>query len=249
MKANFYTESVLYWTVKKVSKLAQKLPPEWNVRIGAAAGTLLYYALPGRQRVALDNLRGAFGKGYTPAEYQRMIRALFQNFGRMFMEVAAIPAMDRATVDRWVMVAPSCRERLEKALALGKGVIFITGHFGNWEMISITGALHGYPTLVLAREQGWPKLNRMLTDVRESKGCRVVTKGFPVRELIQGLRDGRIVGILADQDGGRNGVLSPFFGRLASTAPGTVALAVSTGAPILPVVVGPLPSRHRTRGS
>ncbi len=235
MKSNFYTESVLYWLAKKVSALAQKLPPEWNVRVGAAAGTLLYYALPGRQAVALDNLRAAFGRTITSADYHQIVKSIFQNFGRMFMEVAAIPAMDREYVDRWVAPAPGSRERLEKALAMGKGVIFMTGHFGNWEMIPITGALHGYPTLVLAREQGWPKLNRMLTDYRESRGCRVVTKGFPVRELIQGLREGRIVGILADQDGGPNGVLSPFFGRLASTAPGTIALSLNTGAPILPV--------------
>ena len=246
MKANFYTESVLYWIAKKVSALAQKLPPEWNVRIGAAAGAVLYYTLPGRQEGALDNLRAAFGGIYTPAEYRRMVRAVFENLGAMFMEVAAIPAIDRDYVDRWVTPASGSRERMEKALAKGKGVIFITAHFGNWELIPITGALHGYPTLVLAREQGWPKLNRMLTKYRESRGCRVVTKGFPVRELIQGLKEGRIIGILADQDGGKNGILSPFFGRLASTAPGTVALSLNTGAPILPVfmvrIEGPMHS-------
>ncbi len=235
MKASFYTESILYWLVKRVSQAAQKLPPEWNARVGAAAGVLLYYLLPGRRVVARDNLRAAFGSLYTPAEYNGLIKDLFRNFGRMFMEVAAIPAIDRDYVDRWIGIAPGCRERMEEALAGGKGVLFITGHFGNWEFISLTGALHGYPTLVLAREQGWPKLNRLLTEYRESKGCKVVTKGFPVREMIQGLREGRIVGILADQDGGKNGLFSPFFGRLASTAPGTIALSLSTGAPVLPV--------------
>ena len=171
------------------------------------------------------------------------MKALFQNMGRMFMEVAAIPAIDRAYVDRYVRIAPGSQERLDRELAKGKGVLFLTGHFGNWELIPVTGALYGYPTLVLAREQGWPKLNRMLTEYRESKGCRVVTKGFPVRDLIQGLKEGRIVGIVADQDGGKNGVLSPFFGRLASTAPGMIALALSTGAPVLPVFM------VRTRGA
>ncbi len=237
MKANFFTESVLFWLAKKTSAAAQRMPPAWNVGVGAAAGSLLYALLPGRRVVARDNLRAAFGSNYTPAEYERIIKGLFQNLGRMFMEMAAIPAIDREYVEQWVKIAPGSRERLEKALSAGKGVIFLTGHFGNWELIPITGALHGYPTLVLARQQGWPKLNRLLTEYRESKGCRVVTKGFPVRELIQGLKEGRIAGILADQDGGRNGVFAPFFGRLASTAPGTIDLSLSTGAPILPVFV------------
>ncbi|MDO8730198.1 MAG: ELM1/GtrOC1 family putative glycosyltransferase [Candidatus Omnitrophota bacterium] len=244
MKANFFTESILFWLVKKTSAAAQKLPPAWNVGVGAAAGLLFYCLLPGRRVTARDNLRAAFGSHYTPAEYDRMVRTLFENLGRMFMEVAAIPVINREYMDQWVRITPDSRERLEKALSGGKGVIFLAGHFGNWELNSITGALHGYPVLVLAREQGWPKLNRLLTEYRESKGCRVVTKGFPVRELIQGLKEGRIIGILADQDGGKHGVFAPFFGRLASTAPGTIALSLRTGAPVIPAFMvrlqGPL---------
>lgn len=235
MKASFYTESILYWLAKRISALAQRISPEWSARIGAAIGVMAYHLAGKRRAVAMGGLRASFGDAYTPEQYKGVLRSLYMNLGRTFLEVAAIPRIDRAYVDEYVQVAPGSRERLEKALALGKGVIFVTGHFGNWELISITGALHGYPTLVLAREQGLPKLNRLLTEYRESKGCRVVTKGFPVRDLIRGLKEGRIVGILADQDGGPNGVLTPLFGRLASTAPGTIALGINAGAPILPV--------------
>ena len=243
MKASFYTESILYWLAKGLGFCAQQAPAGWNAAVGAGIGTLAFHALPKRRVVALGNLRAAFGAAYSPQEYRRILRGMFRHFGITLMEVARIPRIDRAYVDRWVEIAPGSRERLEQALAPGRGAIFLTGHFGNWELISITGALLGYPTLVLAREQGWPRLNALLTRYRESKGCRVVTKGFPIRELIRGLEQGRIVGILSDQDGGRNGVLAPFFGRLASTAPGAIALSVSTGAPILPVFI------TRVRGS
>ncbi|MCM8795006.1 MAG: mitochondrial fission ELM1 family protein [Candidatus Omnitrophica bacterium] len=235
MKASFYTESILYWLVKGVSFTAQRLPAGWNTSFGAGVGTLLYHLFARRRSVGLANLRAAFGNRYAPAEYQSILKGMFRNLGMQFMEMAAIPAIDKNYVDRWIAVAPGSRERLEKALAEGKGVIFLTGHFGNWELISITGALHGFPTMVLAREQGWPKLNRLLTRYRESKGCKVITKGFPIREMIRGLEEGKIVGILADQDGGRNGILVSFFGRLASTAPGAIALSINTGAPVLPV--------------
>lgn len=246
MKASFFTESVLYWLARGVSALAQRAAPEWNARAGALLGGVLYRLAGKRRAVAMGNLRAAFGDAYTPEQYEGILSSLYRNLGMTLLEVAAIPRIDRAYVDQYVQVAPGSRERLETALAKGRGVIFVTGHFGNWELISLTGALHGYPTLVLAREQGWPRLNRMLTGYRESKGCRVVTKGFPVRDLIRGLKEGKIVGILADQDGGPNGVLAPLFGRLASTAPGTIALGVNAGAPILPVFMvrleGPLHS-------
>ncbi len=235
MKASFFTESVLYWLARGVSNLAQRASPEWNARIGAGVGDALYHAAGKRRAVAMGNLRAAFGDTYTAEKYDEILLSLYRNLGRTLLEVAAIPRIDRAYVDQYVQVAPGSRERLEAALAKGRGVIFVTGHFGNWELISLTGALHGYPTQVLAREQGWPRLNRLLTQYRESKGCRVVTKGFPVRDLIRGLKEGSIIGILADQDGGPNGVLAPLFGRLASTAPGPIALGINTGAPVIPV--------------
>ncbi len=237
MKASFYTESVLYWFARGLSAGAQRLPARWNVAFGAAAGTLIYRLFSHRRAVALSNLRAAFGDFYSPEEYQRILKQLFQNLGMQLMEVAAIPAVDKRYVDKWITVAPGSRERLERELAKGKGVIFLTGHFGNWEFVPITGVMHGFPTLVLAREQGWPKLNRLLTSYRESKGCKIITKGFPVREIIRGLQEGKIVGIVADQDAGRNGVLAPFFGRLASTAQGAMVLSLNSGAPVLPVFI------------
>ena len=235
MKASFYTESILYSLAKGLSAGAQKMPPRWNAAFGRAAGTGIYHLLPKRRAVALSNLRAAFGDTYTPQQYQKILKELFQNLGMQLMEVAAIPAIDRAYIDRWVEIAPGSWERLEREQAKGKGVIFLAGHFGNWEFVPLTGALHGFPTMVLAREQGLPRLNRLLTSYRESKGCKVITKGFPIREMIRGLEQGKIVGIVADQDGGRNGVLAPFFGRLTSTAPGAIVLNVNTGVPVIPV--------------
>ncbi|MBI3333740.1 MAG: mitochondrial fission ELM1 family protein [Candidatus Omnitrophica bacterium] len=237
MKASFFTESILYSLARGLSASLRWVPPRWGLAFGARMGDLAHLLLPGRRRVALRNLKAAFGDAYSPAQYERILRALFRHLGMTLMEVALIPRIDRAYLEEWIQIAPGSRERLEAALSKGRGVIFVTGHFGSWELISITGAILGYPTLVLAREQGWPRLNGLLTRYRESKGCRVVRKGFPIRELIRGLEEKRIVGILSDQDGGRNGVLAPFFGRLASTAPGVIALSIHTGAPVLPVFV------------
>lgn len=246
MKANFITESILYWLARGLSVTASRIPPWLNVALGARMGDLAFLLLPKRRLAALKNLRAAFGHQYTPAQYRRIVRRLFENLGMIVMEIARIPWIDRAYVERWIAIAPHSREHLEAALAKGRGVVLITGHFGNWELTPIAGALLGYPTLVLARQQGWPRLNRLLTEYRQSKGCRVVTKGFPIRELIRGLREGRVVGIVSDQDGGKNGVLAPFLGHLASTAPGAIALGLETEAPILPIFLTRTKGPHQT---
>ncbi len=235
MKASFFTESILYWLAKTLSAVVRRVPPAAAAVVGAGLGKAAYYGIPSRKATAMGNLKAAFGDQYTPGEYRKILRGLFEHLGMTLMEVARIPSMNRAYVDRWVQVAPESQERLEAALAKGRGVTFLTAHFGNWELIPITSALHGYPALALVREQGWPRLNRLLNSYRESKGCKVVTKGFPIRELIEGLKEGKVMGILNDQDAGRHGVLAPFFGRLASTAPGIITLSLKAGAPILPV--------------
>ncbi|PIQ82633.1 MAG: hypothetical protein COV76_02605 [Candidatus Omnitrophica bacterium CG11_big_fil_rev_8_21_14_0_20_64_10] len=237
MKASFYTESILYWLARGVSRLACALPAEWNVLLGAAVGRWVGALLPRRRRAALKHLRAAFEDQKSPEELRRIVDRMFANFGRTIMEIARIPAIDRAYVDRWIEPEPEAEERLKTALAKGRGGIILAGHLGNWELMSLFAAIRGYPTLVLVRAQGLPRLNRLLNDFRESRGCTVISKGFPTRRLIEGLRAGRLVGILSDQDGGPRGVLAPYFGRLASTAPGAISLGLSTGAPILPCFI------------
>jgi KDO2-lipid IV(A) lauroyltransferase len=237
MKASFFTESILYWLVRGIAGASQQLPLPMAVGFGSGLGSAAYHLFGARRALALGNLKAALGDSYTHEEYEAILKKLFQHLGMTLMEAMQLPRMDENYLKRWIIIPPGSRERLERSMSKGNGVILLTAHFGSWELGGVISALAGYPMLVLAREQGWPKLNRLLVRYRESKGCKVVTKGFPIRELIEGLRQQRIVGILADQDGGRNGILSPFFGRLASTAPGAIALGLKTGAPILPVFI------------
>ena len=123
---------------------------------------------------------------------------------------------------------------IDNALVKGRGLIFLTGHFGNWELSSITSALIDLPLLVLVREQKMKRLNDALNMLRESKGCKVVKKGMATREIYEHLEKNGIVGILSDQDAGKKGVFVNFFGRPTSTARGAFALSQKTGAVIIP---------------
>ena len=235
MKVNSFSDSLLCALVKGAGVVTRALPVEGALALGRGAGAAMAWAQPARRGVCLGNLRAAFGPDRPVEELEAISRGVFQQIGMSFIEVLRTPAIDRAYVDRWVTIEG--RHHFDQAVATGRGAVLVTGHFGNWELTNLTAGLHGYPLSVLARMQGFPRLNALLNTYRESKGCRVITKGMAVRAMVRHLRQGGLVGILADQDAGRRGVLAPFFGRLASTAEGPIALAVQMGCPVLPVCI------------
>ena len=111
----------------------------------------------------------------------------------------------------------------------------ITGHFGNWELLQVVSGLKGSPIHVLARDQKYPRLNRLLNRLRESHGSVAISRGAGVRSLIRALREKKLIGVLGDQSAGKTeGVILPFFGRKTSVPTGAFELAQRTGAAILP---------------
>lgn len=247
MKASFFSEYCLYGLVRGFGAAVEALPVSWALGLGRGLGTLGYWLQPKRRALCLGNLTAALsatelggsatscGGGATPEALEAIARGVFQSMGMSFVELLRTPAVDAAYVDRWIRIVG--QEHFDRAVAQGRGLILLTAHYGNWELASLTAGLKGYPVSVLVRQQGLPRLNRLLNAYRESKGCRVISKGMTVRTMIRELRRGGIVGILADQDAGARGVLAPFFGRLASTARGPIALALKVGCPVLPFFV------------
>lgn len=220
--------------IKTVRRVVRVLPYRASLAIGSVVGELAY-RFTKRRRVMRKNLRAVFAGEKTEAELSRIARESFRNLGRVGIELMHVPEMDRAFVDRHVRVIG--REKVDAALKEGKGIIFLTAHFGSWEMLNIASSILGYPMVALARVQKHPKSDAYLNDLRRSKGSEVIYKGMPVREILRALKGGRIVGILSDQDGGRNGAFVPFFGRMSSYPKGVAAFALRTGAPILPAFI------------
>jgi len=143
-------------------------------------------------------------------------------------------------VDHYVTIEG--QDRMESALASGRPVIFVTGHYGNWEFSPIVTALRGAPIVALARAQEkLPKLYRLLVSYRESKGCTIVHKGGAMKRLIAALEARRPIGIVGDQ-ASRQGEFVDFFGRPALFARGPFELTYSKDALLLPAFI------HRIRG-
>ena len=231
---------VLCTLVKGLSALLCCLPPSVAVWLGECLGLVAMWAQPRRAQIGMTNLRAAFDGQLSPAQARAIIRACYKQLGAGIIEMLRLPAMDRAYLDRYITFEGW--HHFEQARASGKPVIFLTGHFGNWELSSIAAALKGYPILVLARAQEhFPRLYKLLVSFRESKGCTVVHKGGAMKRLIVALGQGRAVGIVGDQ-ATRQGIAVDLLGRPALFATGPFELAYNKGAMIFPAFI------HRVRG-
>lgn len=233
-------DSLLCALVKALSWVFCRLPPSVCVAVGTGFGQLAYVLQPKRARIGYLNLKAAYGERLSPAEAKRIVRRVFGHMGAGVVEMLRLPAIDAAYLDRYIAIEGL--PHLHGAVASGRPVMFLTGHFGNWELTSVVATLIGFPIVALARVQrDFPKLYRLLISFRESKGCRVVHKGEAVRKLLQALRRRELVGVVGDQ-ASRQGIPVEFFGRPAFFATGPFDLARLSGAVIVPAFI------HRVRG-
>jgi len=220
------------WLLKLISGLLQALPLKLALGLGAWVGRLAY-RVRSRKGVSYLNLKAAFEGVYSPREMRRIAGNSFANFGRSVAEILRFPKMDQRYIDAHVRV-PHVK-RIDEALAKGKGLIFLTAHFGNWELLSVISCFYRYPLKVLARDQKPKRLNEFLNGLRTYHGAEQIGKGASVRELIRALRNGSVVGVVGDQGSDREGVPVKFLGRITTAPPGPIAIAQRTGCAVLPV--------------
>ena len=234
MKKILFEDALILSVSKFLRLLVRVLPLSYTLLIARGVGFVLYYFTK-RRNIAQKNLRAAFAGQMSPRRMRVTARRSMQNLAMSVAELLSLPDMDRRHIDRHFEFVGT--ERLDPEIKKGKGIIFLTGHFGSWELLSLSGSLKGYPLVALARRQKHPKSDEFLNWLRSSKGNQVILKGMPVREILKALKTGRIVGMVSDQDGGKNGTFVRFFNRLSSTPPGVAAFALRTGAPVFPVFI------------
>jgi len=210
------------------------LPLGLSLWIGRRIGNLAHFFNSKRRSIAYANVKAAFPEK-SCKEIKRIVRAHYRNLGMSIVELFKVPVMGKGYLDRYVTVKNI--KRIQDALDRQKGVLFVTAHFGNWEIGSLAINLHGYRMSVFVREQKYTRLNDLLNRSREKMGSTVVAKGFSIRDVIKTLKNNGIVAMLADQDAGANGVFVNFFNRPASVAPGAVNLSLRTGSVILPSLI------------
>jgi len=206
--------------------------------VGTVLG-LTFYTIDGaHRRIALRNLETAF-PSRPDAERRAIARAAFAHFGRLLFELLQFSTLSPQQM--LARVEFDGEERARHAYAQGKGVLFITGHFGFWELHAVVHGVKIEPIGLLARALDNPHLNQLLEDIRQSTGNTVVYRRGTIRRVMRTLQAGHGVAVLIDQHiMSRDAIYVDFFERPAATTSAVAALALRTGAPVVPVFALPL---------
>jgi KDO2-lipid IV(A) lauroyltransferase len=233
-----------YLIVKTVGLCVRPLSLSMVRTLGERFGLMFYLLDRVHRRIALTNLEIAF-PNRTPGERRAISQSMFRHFGRLLLELLKYASLSRH--DQMRIVEWEGEERVRLALAQGKGILFCTGHFGFWEQQALAHALKFEPMAVMARPLDNPKLHDLLEQIRTSNGNPVLYRRGAVRKALRLLAEGRGVGILIDQHmTSADAVYVDFFGRPAATTSTLAALALRTGAPVIPLFAFPMPNgRYR----
>lgn len=237
-------ESIEYWSVVTVRGIARRLPDAIVAAWGKALGLAFYAIDRAHRRVALTNLEQCF-PNKSEAERKAIARATFAHFGQVLLRLLTFSAL---TPEQMLESAEyEGDERVRLAYAKGKGVLFFTGHFGFWECQAMAHAVKLRPIGVLARTLDNTRLNDLLERIRTNTGNHVIYRQGAVRRVLKTLAAGEGVALLIDQHmHSPDAIWVNFFRRPAATTSTLAAIALRTGAAVIPVFAEPLPGgRYR----
>lgn len=227
---------ICLFALKVLCWLIGHLPLSLALAIGRGMGRLTFYADRRHRRIAIENITAALGKENPYQEIAGMAREVFENLGMNLMEFFRLPSLKAEALNGYV--THDGFENFVRAKEKGKGVIFLTAHLGNWELMAVAYALWGYPIDIVVRGMDSPYLDDFIGWVRTRCGNRIIGKKASMRKLLESLKGGGMVGILLDQNvTWSEGVFVDFFGRLACTNKGLALLAMGSGAPVIPTFI------------
>ncbi|MDP3938912.1 MAG: lysophospholipid acyltransferase family protein [Deltaproteobacteria bacterium] len=222
------------------------LPIRVGMALGRVAGNLAYYLLWPERAKALRHLEIAFGGEKTPSERRRIARRSFVHLALNFVELANFRKMwDR--LDTYVELQD--RAGIDRCLEGGKGLIWVTGHLGNWEILaSYFARYQHYKVNAISRHAYDRRMQEILVGIRAENGVRTVERGDArsIRDLIRAFRQNEVLAMLIDQDTKVQSVFVDFFGKPANTPVAAASLAYRMDAPVIVGFIERLPDgRHR----
>jgi len=198
--------------------------------------TLLAYELLGlRRQQVIESLQ--LHLELPPTEAKRLGKKVYCNFLLNAFEMASLACISREQLLEKLDVQGL--EHLDNAMALKKGTIIVSGHFGLWEMMPHWLAINGYPVCTVVRRQNNPHVDTWMENMRQRLGAKTTDSGFGIREILRSLRKGQILALMVDQDNGKQGVFVRFFKHWASAPTGPAQLSLKTGAPVVPLFLIP----------
>lgn len=219
------------FAVKLMGACVSRLPNSLALVVGAGFGRLAFWFAATERCRACEQLR----RSLNISDNRRatvIAKRCFENLGKNVVEFLRFPCMDAAQLQRIVIFEGA--SHIEAALARGKGAIILTGHFGNWELLAASISAQVAPLTPIVRELRSARLNTLVSSYRAQAGYATIDRDTGLRSALRCLKRNQLLGIVADVDTKVKGVFVDFFGKPAYTPYSPVAIALKTGAAILP---------------
>lgn len=229
-------EKISKWFVTRVllglGAASSKLSRRGKGKLGEKLGDFMRAFSPNRFKTTLSNIEKAFPEKTTD-EIKRIARKSYRNLGVVMVETLCLKYMNEKDMREYVRFENP--EVAEEIISRGKGVIYLSGHYGNWEYIAIAaGVVNKIPTTVVVKRQKNKPLDAILNGYRTKFGNKIVTMRRAAGTIVRAVRQGEAVAFLADQAASKNAdVYAKFFGRYASTYKSIAQLSLKFDVPIV----------------
>ena len=225
----FLVRSTIIW----LGRIAAVLPEKTTYAACVRLTLFAHKRLPKFRNLARRHLEIAFGAEKTPDEIDDILRRTYISYGKSLAEFLMLPHKSKEWIEsRVILDDPNWYVRTEHEK--GRGVIALGGHFGSWELVGARLGIYKYPIVVVVKAQRDAIMTRFVMETRNKWGNEYIFRDRGIKEeCIKQLDNGKILGLMADQNATR-GVIVNFFGKPAQTATGPAAIAMQRKMPVIP---------------
>jgi KDO2-lipid IV(A) lauroyltransferase len=229
-----YSERIIISAFELLFKLIGIFPRKWAEKIADLLGRVLFIADKKHRRIAMDNLTYAFGHEKQPEEIEKIARQVFINLVQVVFEIGWSLQLDERRLSKHFKI--DGYHHIKKAYEKGRGVLVLTAHFGNWELLSVIGGMIKFPQSIVVRPLDFKPLDHFVFKLRTRFGGKMIPKQRSFRKIIRRLDRGEVVYLLMDQNvDWYEGVFADFMDHRACTNKGLALLALKTEAPVVSV--------------
>ncbi len=230
--------SSIYFLARSGNTLARWTPRNAKHTLGASIGIASYLGWSSKRLITRLNMAQVTGRPAHDPHVQRLALASWRNYGRYAADFMSFPHLNIDVIERNMRDLSDgeggWQSHIQSALKPGRGVIIVSAHFGNWDMAGAILARH-HPVSAVAETFNDEQLNRLLQDQRRDKGVSIIPMEGSARRILRVLQQNQLAAIIVDRPvTEEQGTEITFFGRKTYVPSGPAALAIKSGAAIVP---------------
>lgn len=222
---------MLYFIYKLGRQLVLKPSLRTCYKIAIVSADIYYFFAREDRRHLKENLKIVL-KTEDQKLLNKYVKNVFRNFAKYLVDFFRFSKLSGSYIMSHVKIEG--KEKIDKAMAAGKGAVILSAHFGNWELAgAVVGSL-GYPLHVIALDHKDKRINNFFLEQRACVNMKVIPIGAQLKNCFKVLRKNKFLAILGDKDFSNNGISTEFFGRSCLLPKGPAFFSLRTGAPIIP---------------